>query len=130
MKQKFDLNQLSGGAFSEKINKSIGRVLDNIADPNTDFKPKRKVTIDLTFQANEDRDFTEVLISTKEKLAPEKTAETRFIIDRNSDGQVIGGEFKKQVPGQRVMAVDAITGEILNPDIEKSGNLEGLKIVK
>ncbi|MBV4436697.1 replication terminator protein [Clostridium tyrobutyricum] len=115
--------------------------MENIADMNTDFKIKRKVTLDLTFQAAEDRETIECDVVAKVKLAPRLSVHTKFLLDKDMDGEVIASEYKKQIPGQQAMKVDQETGEIMdakkdNQDekqVENQGKSEtedGLKIVK
>ena len=122
------LDNLAGGAFNERVNQGIREVLENIADPNTDFKVKRKLDIELVFVTDEEREMTQVEIKTKTKLAPKVSVGTKFIIDRQMDGEIIGTEFKKQIPGQQAIKVNAETGEVVENKVEK---LEpGLQLVK
>ena len=122
------LDNLAGGAFNERVNQGIREVLENIADPNTDFKVKRKLDIELVFITDEEREMTQVEIKTKTKLAPKVSVGTKFIIDRQMDGEIIGTEYKKQIPGQQAIKVNAETGEVIENKIEK---LEpGLQLVK
>lgn len=51
MKKNFNLDNLAEGALTEKVNQGINEVLANIQDPNTDWKKKRKLTIELTFSS-------------------------------------------------------------------------------
>ena len=128
MSKMLNLETLANGGFTERVNQAMKEVMENIADPNTPWKTKRKVTIEMTFEAKEDRDITNIDIVAKTKLAPRESVHTKLLIDRNMDGEIIGAEFKKQVPGQTAIKVDTETGEILEPvaDIKT----EGLKIVK
>lgn len=129
MGKMLNLETLANGGFAERVNQAMKEVMENIADPNTPWKNKRKVIIDMTFEAKEDRDITNIDIITKTKLAPKESVHTKLIIDRNMDGEIIGAEFKKQVPGQTAIKVDPDTGEILEPAAERE-ETEGLKIVK
>ena len=129
MEKMLNLETLANGGFAERVNQAMKEVMENIADPNTPWKNKRKVIIDMTFEAKEDRDITNIDIITKTKLAPKESVHTKLIIDRNMDGEIIGAEFKKQVPGQTAIKVDPDTGEILEPTAERE-KTEGLKIVK
>lgn len=45
-----NLSQLANGGIQEKINSELEKVLDNIMDPNTSPKEKRKLVITLTFR--------------------------------------------------------------------------------
>lgn len=131
MGKMLNLETLANGGFTERVNQAMREVMENIADPNTPWKTKRKVTITMTFEAKEDRDITNIDIVAKATLAPKESIHTKVLIDRNMDGEIIGAEFKKQIPGQQAIKVDPETGEILNSEASKEEeNLEGLKLVK
>jgi hypothetical protein len=129
MAKMVNLETLAGGAFAERTNQAIKEVLENIADPNTPWKTKRKVTIEMTFETKEDRDITEIDIVAKTKLAPKESVHTKILIDRNMDGEILGAEFRKQIPGQTAIKVDSETGEILTTGQEEEV-AAGLQIVK
>jgi hypothetical protein len=131
METKFNLETLAGGAFTERVNQALKEVAENIVDLNTDYKVKRKVTIDLTFTTKEDRDLTEVDIVTKTKLAPKTSVHTKIVLDQDFNGEVIAAEYKKQIAGQTFMKVDPETGEVLTEGKEESAaDLKGLQLVK
>lgn len=122
-----NLEALAGGGFAERVNQAVREVMENIADPNTPYKTKRKVTINMTFEAKEDRDITNVDIVTKVTLAPRESVHTTVLIDRDMDGEIMAAEYKKQITGQTAIKVDSETGEVLNPTID---DLKGLQLVK
>ena len=133
MEKMINLESLADGAVSENVNIALKEVLANIADPNTEWKTKRKLTVDITFVAQEDRELALLDIQTKTKLAPPKSVGTKIIIGTDGKGGVIASEFGKQLPGQSVMRVDQSTGEILTTAEEAEENvvdLEGIKLVK
>lgn len=130
MENMINLEKFAGGALAEKMNGVLKEVLENIADPNTDYKFKRKLTLELTFESGEDRELAEVTILAKTKLAPNKPIATKLVIGTDGKGGVLASEYKKQVPGQSVMRVDEETGEVLTTGEENSINLEGIKLVK
>ncbi|GAA0856817.1 hypothetical protein GCM10008916_07960 [Clostridium nitritogenes] len=130
MENMINLEKFAGGALAEKMNGALKEVLENIADPNTDYKLKRKLTLELTFESGEDRELAEVTILAKTKLAPNKPIATKLVIGTDGKGGVLASEYKKQVPGQSVMRVDEETGEVLTTGEENSINLEGIKLVK
>ena len=130
-----NLETLAEGGLTEKVNMALQEVLNNITDPNTDYKVKRKLTIDITFISQEDRDLALLDIQTKTKLAPPKSIGTKIVIGTDGKGGVMASEFGKQVPGQSVMRVDEETGEVLTTAEEKAAqeqqfNTEGIKLVK
>lgn len=131
MSKKLNLENLAGGAFTERVNQAIQEVMENISDPNTPWKTKRKVVITMVFEANEDRNITNVDIVSKPTLAPKEGVHTNIIIDKNLDGEIIAAEYKKQIPGQQAVKIDTETGEILeNKEDDSQDNTDGLKIVK
>ena len=130
-----NLETLAEGGLTEKVNMALRGVLNNIADPNTDYKVKRKLTIDITFISQEDRDLALLDIQTKTKLAPPKSIGTKIVIGTDGKGGIMASEFGKQIPGQSVMRVDEETGEVLTTAEEKAAqeqqfNTEGIKLVK
>ena len=130
-----NLETLAEGGLTEKVNMALREVLNNIADPNTDYKVKRKLTIDITFISQEDRDLALLDIQTKTKLAPPKSIGTKIVIGTDGKGGVMASEFGKQIPGQSVMRVDEETGEVLTTAEEKAAqeqqfNTDGIKLVK
>lgn len=129
-----NLESFANGALAERMNQGLKEVLENIADLNTDSKPKRKLTLDMTFSTDEERELTEVTIAVKTKLTPRCSVATKILIDRDLDGTVLGTEFKKQVKGQTYMKVDDETGEVFmggtGEQEEIETELAGLQIVK
>lgn len=130
MENMINLETFADGALAEKVNMALAEVLSNIADPNTEWKAKRKLTVDITFVAQEDRELALLDIQTKTKLAPAKSIGTKIIIGTDGKGGIIASEFGKQVPGQSTMRVDEETGEVFTTAEERFVNLEGIKLVK
>lgn len=124
-----DLERFASGALSEKFNMAYKEVLENIADPNTPHKTKRKLTLELTFSTDEERELSTVDVVTKTKLAPAKSIATKIIIDRDGQGGIIASEYGKQMKGQRYMKEDEETGEIITTE-EKDVNIDGIKLVR
>ena len=61
MKQpiNFNLSEISDGGVQVKINRALKEVADNILDPNTEAKKKRKVQLTISISPNEKRDAAE-----------------------------------------------------------------------
>lgn len=77
---KVSLEQIMGGGLQEQFGKSFDRVIENLADPNTGFKEARKITIELKFTQNENRDDVSCAVSVKEKLAAQAPMQTAFVV--------------------------------------------------
>lgn len=103
---QIDLSSLAGGAVAERFNIELKKILENIADPNTDPKKARKLQLTLTIKADENRDIANVSIQTKAILVPAKEIETKIIMDRDSKGSVVGAELVSGVKGQLFITDD------------------------
>lgn len=99
-KNTFDFSTFANGAVAERLNIELQKVLENIADPNTDPKKARKLQMTVTIKADEERDLGLVSIVTKVNLQPAKEIESKIIIDQDASGKVVGAELKSGAKGQ------------------------------
>jgi len=129
MSRNFSIESLADGAIAEQVNASIEKVLENISDLNTPYKIKRKLNIVLTFDADEEREMSEVSVVIKATLAPATPTKTRILIDRDSKGKIVGAEYKKQIKGQTEMKLDCDEDGVVI-DKAEAEDLKGLKLVK
>jgi len=60
----------------------------------------------LTIKADEQRDIASVVIETKSALVPAREVETKFVIDRDSKGKVVGAELKSGIKNQMMIDQD------------------------
>lgn len=124
--EMFTLENLAEGALAEKIRDGMAAVIENIADPNTPYKTKRKLNISLSFAPDEKRELVEVTMEVKPTLAPAMPAKTRVFIDKDlKSGRVVCAEYRHGVPGQMAMVADQAGTVKVEDPIET-----GLKIVK
>lgn len=139
-----NIEQFSNGELTQQINREMEAVARNIADPNTEAKTTRKITVTITLKPNEQRDFITTSITTKSTLAPTLGAVTALAVGKNlKTGEIEVGEIGNQIPGQMSMAdvepqqpagpvqeidgkaVNTDTGEIVGP--ASSGNVVDLR---
>ena len=116
-------------------------VARNIADPNTEAKATRKITVTITLKPNEQRDFITTSITTKSALAPTLGAVTALAVGKNlKTGEIEVGEIGNQIPVQMSMAdvepqqpagpVHEIDGKAVNMDTgEIIGQTSGGNVV-
>ncbi|NMF04544.1 replication terminator protein [Clostridium beijerinckii] len=130
MENMINLETFADGALAEKVNMALKEVLANITDLNTDYKVKRKLTVDMTLESDEARELTEINIVAKTKLAPSKALSAKIVIGTDGKGNVLASEYKKQIPGQSVMRVDEENNRVVTTAEEKEFNTEGIKLVK
>ena len=91
------------GAIKERVDYDAARVVDNILDPNTEPKAKRKITLTIEFAPDADRQMIAVHTSSKATLVPTNpvTTSLAFVGDVNGEMQLV--EMLPQVPGQIAM---------------------------
>ena len=140
-----NIEQFSNGELTQQINRELEAVARNIADPNTEAKTARKITVTITMKPNEQRDFITTSITPKSTLAPTLGAVTALAIRENlKTKEIEGGEIGNQIPGQMSFAdtaagqdhpagnvaeidgnaVDTATGEIIG---RTNGNVVDLR---
>lgn len=96
-----NIEQFSNGELTQQINREMEAVARNIADPNTQAKTTRKITVTITLKPNEQRDFITTSITTKSTLAPTLGAVTALAVGKNlKTGEIEVGEIGNQIPGQ------------------------------
>lgn len=76
--EKATLANLANGAAAEVFQNELQKALDNTADPNTDAKTARVVTLKVTMVPTEDRSRAAVSIAASSKLAPTRRVPHSF----------------------------------------------------
>ena len=101
---KKSILEMSMGAILERVDYEMGRVLDNILDPNTKPTGKRKITISLELVPSADRRTITVLTTAKATLVRTDPVTTSlYITNQPSTGEMIVAEMVPQVPGQTAL---------------------------
>ena len=77
------LLEMARGAILERVDYEAARVAENIEDPNTDIKAKRKIQITLTFKASADRETVQMDTEVKTTLAPMMPVSTNLYMVRD-----------------------------------------------
>lgn len=104
--QHCNLEEFAGGALSAQVNNSMARVVENIANPNTDPKKPRKIIVTITMKANSSRTFIAAGVETKVQLAPEIEAKTMMKFDQyplfgegyiNPDEDTLPGQMQMDI---------------------------------
>ncbi len=99
------LLEMNGGAYLERSDYEVSRIIDNILDPNTTPKEKRKLTLVFEFTPSKDRSMFSVKFSAKSSLAPTTPLETNlYIIGGGTTGELCVMEIPPQVPGQLMLS--------------------------
>ena len=107
MNEQFDkksILEMSMGAILERVDYEMGRVLDNIIDPNTKATAKRKITVNLELIPSSDRKTITVQSTAKSTLVPTEPITTSlFITSQPGTGEMVVAEMVPQVPGQTAL---------------------------
>lgn len=98
---KKSILEMSMGAILERVDYEMGKVLDNILDPNTKATGKRKITVGLELIPSADRKTITVQTTAKSALVPTDPVTTSLFITSQPDtGEMLVAEMVPQVPGQ------------------------------
>ena len=119
MQDTTSILNMARGAFAERVDYEMAKVIDNIRDPNTKATAPRTLTLTNTFTADDWRENVQVSTVVKTKLVPTVPVTTSLYINGDSKGgeqKII--ELARQIPGQ----VDLMGGAQEAPAV--------LKIVK
>ena len=96
-----NLANLQNGAVIERVNWELQKIARNIADPNTDPKKARTLTLKLKIVPDDTREVSDIEISVASTIAPMKPLRTRMYMDEDGEGGFQMQELvKNQMPGQ------------------------------
>lgn len=95
---KMSLTNLAGGKTAARFDDELAKVLENIADPNTEAKAVRVITLRVALKPDDERRHLDVIIAATSKMAPTKLVKTvaRFGIGPN--GPVAVEDAAQQLP--------------------------------
>lgn len=94
----------SRGAILERVDYEMGKVIDNIMDPNTKATGKRKITVTLELIPGSDRRTITLNTTAKSTLVPSDPVTTSlYITNQPGTGEMVVAEMVPQIPGQMDM---------------------------
>lgn len=91
---EINLNELAGGGLSDRINRELQKVAENVLDPNTKADAVRTLTITLKIKPNENRQVGTAEFVVKSALVPPKGLPSMFVFDYDSEGKAVLAELK------------------------------------
>lgn len=107
--------RMAQGAIEEKVDYEVGRVIDNITDPNVKATGKRKIVVTLEFVPDDERTRISLSASVKTTLCAITPATTQLLITSGEQGEMVVAEMVPQIPGQ----INMDGGEQSRPKILK-----------
>ena len=94
----------SRGAILERVDYEMGKVIDNIMDPNTKPTGKRMITVTLELIPGSDRRTITLNTTAKSTLIPTDPVTTSlYITNQPGTGEMVVAEMVPQIPGQMDM---------------------------
>lgn len=107
MTDKSSILDMAMGAIKERVDYEMGHIVDNILDPNTEAKKKRKLTLVLELTPDADRQVIGVNCTAKSTLVATNPVVTSLYVNADpSTGEAQVVEMVPQVPGQMGMEGD------------------------
>jgi len=83
---------------------AMDALMENVKNPNTEWKPARKVTITIAVRTNQSRNMAEMVYDVRTSLPAARALTTNLMFDRDPDtGRPVAKEFGDQVPGQMAL---------------------------
>lgn len=97
---KKSILEMSMGAILERVDYEMGKVMENILDPNTKATAKRKITLTIELTPDDERRQIQVSVTAKSTLAATNPVATSLYVTGDSNGELVVAEMVPQVPGQ------------------------------
>ena len=88
------------GAFKERADYEMSKVIENILDPNTRADKKRSITVVVELLPDSERQNLRISTVVKSKLEPTNPISTSLFITGNENGEPTIVEMVPQIPGQ------------------------------
>ena len=89
--QRDSIMSMARGAFEERVDYEMDKVIQNILDPNTKATAKRKITLTIELTPDDERRQIRVSVTAKS---------TSLYVTDDSNGELVVAEMVPQVPGQ------------------------------
>lgn len=97
---KKSILDMAMGAFKERADYEMSKIIDNITDPNTRADKKRTLTISIEIMPDSERQNLHITTTVKSKLEPTNPVSTTLYITPDSNGEAMVVEMTPQIPGQ------------------------------
>lgn len=122
--QRDSIMSMARGAFEERVDYEMDKVIQNILDPNTKATAKRKITLTIELTPDDERRTIGVSVTAKSTLAATNPVATALYVTSDGNGELVVAEMVPQVPGQ--MNMDGTQQEapkllLIRTELEKVG---------
>ncbi|PEL14580.1 replication terminator protein [Bacillus wiedmannii] len=124
MEVMIDLNTFADGALAERFHQEFERVMENMADLNTDPKKARKIVLTLSFAGDKKRDVWNCQVQATSKLAPTEAVESKILLDMDKNGNLVGQELASGIQGQFYMDLQGDVKTDVGQSVEEVEEVE------
>lgn len=101
--------EMAQGAIMEQANMEVGKIIENILDPNTEAKKKRTLTLTVDFTPSSDRSTVVITANAKSKLLANNAIQTSIFVGEDKARETfVATEMTPNLAGQIDM-----NGEVL-----------------
>lgn len=122
MRSRKKILEMARGALMERADYELSRIIENIMDINTPATKKRKLTVTLDLEPDEDRSMITISASAKSTLVPTSPVKSAFWVEADENGVPVMREMLAESPDQTIMGE---VGDRAQPVIAMLNKKEG-----
>lgn len=90
--QRDSIMSMARGAFEERVDYEMDKVIQNILDPNTKATAKRKITLTIELTPDDERRTIGVSVTAKSTLAATNPVATALYVTSDGNGELVVAE--------------------------------------
>ena len=94
--QRDSIMSMARGAFEERVDYEMDKVIQNILDPNTKATAKRKITLTIELTPDDERRTIGVSVTAKSTLAATNPVATALYVTSDGNGELVVAEMVPQ----------------------------------
>ena len=87
--QRDSIMSMARGAFEERVDYEMDKVIQNILDPNTKATAKRKITLTIELTPDDERRQIQVSVTAKSTLAATNPVATSLYVTGDGNGELV-----------------------------------------
>lgn len=91
--QRDSIMSMARGAFEERVDYEMDKVIQNILDPNTKATAKRKITLTIELTPDDERRTIGVSVTAKSTLAATNPVATALYVTSDGNGELVVAEM-------------------------------------
>ena len=96
--QRDSIMSMARGAFEERVDYEMDKVIQNILDPNTKATAKRKITLTIELTPDDERRTIGVSVTAKSTLAATNPVATALYVTSDGNGELVVAEDDGSTP--------------------------------